>query len=101
MLISDLLSPFSMTASSSSCVLVDNRCLVKMDFSLQTFAMLSLLAWSTQIQKRTHFMAAMLQRKHQIVQTIIQQNPVISLMRAVLLMCLLNATFDCLSESSA
>lgn len=37
---SDLLSPFSMTASSSSCVLVDSRCLVDKDFS----AMLSCLA---------------------------------------------------------
>lgn len=52
--LSDLLSPFSMTASSSSGVLLDKRCLVKRDFSLQTFAMLScpaLLACRTQIQR--------------------------------------------------
>lgn len=49
-----LLSPFSMTASSSSGVLLDDRCLFKKEFSLQTFAMLScpaLLAWSTQTQR--------------------------------------------------
>lgn len=34
-----LLSPFSMTASSSSGVLLDDRCLFKKEFSLQTFAM--------------------------------------------------------------
>lgn len=35
--VSDLLSPFSMTASSS---LVDSRCLDKKDISLQTFVIL-------------------------------------------------------------
>lgn len=63
----DLLSPFSMTANSSSGVLLDNRCLLKKELSLQIFAMLSfsaLLAWSTQTQRKTHHTANTLQFCH-------------------------------------
>ncbi len=51
-MMSDLLSPFSMTASSSSDV-----CLVPKEFSLQTFAMLpcpALLAWSAHTHTHTN-----------------------------------------------
>lgn len=50
-MIPDLLSPFSMTASSSSGVVLDDRRLVKKGLSLQIFAMPpcpALVAWSAQ-----------------------------------------------------